>query len=722
MPNSRTLALCLSILGAALAARGAVLHNYPQKLVQPDGSVITCYASGDEFHHWLHDAQNYTIVQDSRTGYFVYAALEKGVLSPTACVVGKTDPRAAGLSPAASIPAAAVQAKREHSLARTSMGPRGASAAGTINNIVIFLRFADEPAGAFPDAIADYDRMFNASAPGTNSMHNYYREVSYNQLSIISHFFPSPTDSVISYQDSHPRSYYRKFNAVTNPTGYSGDDEAWTREQTMLVKAIEAVGSEVPAGVNIDANNDGFVDNVCFVVSGGVEAWADLLWPHMTSLTLQLAGINGKTVGVYNFQLRDALLDPGNMVYVLSHEMFHSLGAPDLYHYSYQPPDPVGAWDIMDYSGNPPVHMSAYMKWKYGGWIHSIPTISRPGTYALSPLISSTNNCYRIPSLYSSKEFFVLEYRRRSGIFERTLPGEGLLVYRVNRDCNGNASGPPDELYLYRPGGTATTNGTPERAAMSANAGWVALTDSTRPSGFLSDGSAGGLSVTGVGYVGDSLSFTIDFPKVPILALDTRAIYFEPISDTIERRDTAIIVGNAGFASDSVTIAINPGNVTPDSAIAVSSRSFPLAPGDSQAVVFSIRPRLLPPGYYVATVFVRSRFGVGQTTLSTVMDFEKVATGVAETGDRPNEFALEQNYPNPFNPDTRIRYQLPVGSDVRLAVYDLLGREVAVLVQERKAPGTYQAAFEASGLPSGIYVFRLSAGTFVQSRKMLLLK
>src|SRR5512139_1112040 len=114
MSISRTLALCLSVGVVTQAAMGAVLHNHPQTLVQPDGSVITCYASGDEFHHWLHDAQNFTIVQDSRTGYFVYAVLEKGVLSPTACVVGKGDPRTAGLNPGANLPAAAVQAGREH--------------------------------------------------------------------------------------------------------------------------------------------------------------------------------------------------------------------------------------------------------------------------------------------------------------------------------------------------------------------------------------------------------------------------------------------------------------------------------------------------------------------------------------------------------------------------------------------------------------------------------
>ena len=718
----RCVAICLSALLATLVARSAILHNYPQKLVQPDGSVVHCYASGDEFHHWLHDAQNYTIVQDSTTGYFVYGVLQNGALSPTTHIVGKVNPEAVGLTPGANIPAAAKQAMRDNALARTGMGWKEASSVGTISNIVIFVRFADEPTTAFPDWIAEFDRMFNSPLPGANSMYNYYREVSYNRLSILSTFYPSAIDSVVSYTDTHPRNYYKKFNAVTNPAGYTTGDEAWAREQTMLASAIGAVSSQVPAGLNIDANNDGFVDNVCFVVSGGVEAWADLLWPHMSSLTYVTAAINGKTVRVYNFQLRNALLDPGNMVYVLAHEMFHSLGAPDLYHYSFQPPDPVGAWDIMNYTGNPPVHMSAYMKWRYGGWISSIPTITTPGTYALAPLLSPTNNCFRIPSIYSSNEFFVVEYRRRMGTFERTLPGEGLLVYRVNRDYNGNADGPPDELYLYRPGGTTTANGTPERAAMSANSGRVALTDSTAPSSFLTDGSPGGLILRDVGFLGDTLSFTIDFPKVPIIALNTRAIYFEPISDAKAQLDTVIVVRNTGYATDSLTTSVSPANVTPDSAIAVFPRSFALAPHDSQNVTISIQVRMLSPGYYNPTVFVHSRFGVGQKTLSTMLDFEKIATDAKEAPGLPREFALDQNYPNPFNPSTTIRYALPARSHVTLTIFNTLGQQVATLVEGEVEAGYHEVQFDASRLSSGVYLYRLTAGSFVETRKLVLVR
>jgi len=88
----------------------------------------------------------------------------------------------------------------------------------------------------------------------------------------------------------------------------------------------------------------------------------------------------------------------------------------------------------------------------------------------------------------------------------------------------------------------------------------------------------------------------------------------------------------------------------------------------------------------------------------------------------PLVYALSQNYPNPFNPATEIRFEVPQAGDVRLAVYDLLGREVAVLVNEKKLPGSYDVRFDATGLSSGVYLYRLKAGNFVQTRRMIVLK
>ncbi|MFA6980846.1 MAG: LamG-like jellyroll fold domain-containing protein [Ignavibacteriaceae bacterium] len=88
----------------------------------------------------------------------------------------------------------------------------------------------------------------------------------------------------------------------------------------------------------------------------------------------------------------------------------------------------------------------------------------------------------------------------------------------------------------------------------------------------------------------------------------------------------------------------------------------------------------------------------------------------------PNEFALSQNYPNPFNPETRLSYQLPVTGKVSLKVFDILGREVATLVDEVKEAGTYQVSFNAKAFASGAYFYRFQSGDFVKIKKMVLLK
>ena len=103
---------------------------------------------------------------------------------------------------------------------------------------------------------------------------------------------------------------------------------------------------------------------------------------------------------------------------------------------------------------------------------------------------------------------------------------------------------------------------------------------------------------------------------------------------------------------------------------------------------------------------------------------ENLPTGVEEQSKRalPTRFVLEQNFPNPFNPTTVIRYQLPKVSLVTLRLYDILGREVATLVNEELKAGNYERIFNSNGLASGVYLYRLTAGSFAETKKFVLLK
>jgi photosystem II stability/assembly factor-like uncharacterized protein len=97
-----------------------------------------------------------------------------------------------------------------------------------------------------------------------------------------------------------------------------------------------------------------------------------------------------------------------------------------------------------------------------------------------------------------------------------------------------------------------------------------------------------------------------------------------------------------------------------------------------------------------------------------------------QTSLSPYEFKLNQNYPNPFNPTTIINYSVPKQSNVTLIIYDALGREIAILVNEEKQPGSYEVEFQSAAssqqLASGIYFYQLKAGDYVETKKMILLK
>ncbi len=98
-------------------------------------------------------------------------------------------------------------------------------------------------------------------------------------------------------------------------------------------------------------------------------------------------------------------------------------------------------------------------------------------------------------------------------------------------------------------------------------------------------------------------------------------------------------------------------------------------------------------------------------------------TGIEQINSNiPTKFKLEQNYPNPFNPSTNINFSIPKPGNVKLSVFDVLGREVETLVNEQLSAGTYKVDFNASHLPSGLYFYRLSAGSFTETRRMVLVK
>lgn len=117
------------------------------------------------------------------------------------------------------------------------------------------------------------------------------------------------------------------------------------------------------------------------------------------------------------------------------------------------------------------------------------------------------------------------------------------------------------------------------------------------------------------------------------------------------------------------------------------------------------------------------RFGGGDWgPTSNVAEKTSITTGIENIEQIPNSFSLSQNYPNPFNPTTTIKYFIPQTSIVNISIYDILGREVTKLVNEEKLPGNYEVNFSGSNLSSGVYLYRMQAGSFSQTKKLILIK
>lgn len=521
----RFLTLLLYVVLATVAT-AAPVWNMPVAVEQPNGDTLHCFVSGDEFFHRLHDADGYTIVQ-SPTGEYVYATLEEGDLIPTSLVAGRDDPRTSGLTP--NLMPDAKHLKRLHDAWLVPEKYRPAPAKtqganhGTLNNLVIFIRFSDE-SSCTTSPFSTIDAMFNDSTAGAVSMFNYFWHTSYQNMRILTHYRPEPSGStILSYQDSHPRSYYMPYNNSTNTIGYNGDDERRTREFTLLQNAVNWVNanSPVPTSVNLDTDNDGLIDNICFVVSGTYTGWSQLLWPHKWELYDRNVYINGKRVYTFNLQLAGS----GSHYFSVStfcHEMTHTLGAPDLYHYeNYTSVSPGGTWDLMNSNQTPPQQSNSFFKINYLNWIDSIPQIEDTGTYTMHSLATGPNHAYKIASS-SPHEWYILEYRNTSDTFDSSIPNRGMLIWRYNDlstadNANFDFFNTPHQLWLFRPNSNIDTiDGTIANAAFGVN-NRTHFDSTSNPRPYLCDGTFdNSFSITNIQLSSDfsTVSFTFT-PHTP---------------------------------------------------------------------------------------------------------------------------------------------------------------------------------------------------------------
>ena len=748
----------------------------PMQITQPNGTKIDCFASGDEFFNYLHDKNGYTIIQSRENGYYYYAEKVGEKIIPSAYRVGNVNPATVGLKKFALISEAEYLERRNAFFPSRNINDRAPNT-GILNNLVVYIRFSDQTEFVQPRSY--FDAKFNDDSEGAESMFTYYQEVSYQQLFIYSSHYPTCSlDTNLSYQDSHPRDYYCVYNATTNPIGYHNSAEAHDRETELLVNAVNYIAAEVPDTLNIDGDNDGRVDNVCFIIRGGNEAWADLLWAHRSWLYSEIVFINGKRVYDYTFQPVSQ-----NSVITLCHEMFHALGAPDLYHYNsgevYY--SPCGGWDIMDGGSG---EMGAYMKYRYGHWIDEIPQISTGGLYSLQPLSNADNNCFRIPSPNSATEYFVVEFRKRiPDTFEMNLPGSGLLIYRIDTtmDGEGNAQGPPDEVYIYRPNGTPNSGGSIDQAYFSLEGGRTEFNDETNPYDFLADGSLGGIFIH---QVSSSENEAITFVLNPQQGLVSGTV--SGVNPDYDITETEIGIGDdifhpdengdflftylegtyeisaslSGHADDVQTVEIEPyietqvdfnleylepptdltfeigenNNVTFtwnfadfenenfeyfNIYISLNGGNFNFFDTSAEAEY----SRILNPAaeYYF---FVNAEYSNGLSDSSNIVF---VSLTAAENNFQPAANSFLSVSPNPAYKTVNLKFSLAETSPAVLEIFNLKGEKIRTLLSENLPAGTHEVFwngndFSQKPVGSGIYLYRLKTKDSIMTEKALLIR
>ena len=413
------------------------------------------------------------------------------------------------------------------------LAPLGVSAqmqTKELTNLVIFMRFADDD--EIDHSFDDIDTMFNAKTPGYLSIYNFYDALSYGKIHYNTIYTNNVQDGqIVSYVDSHPRGYFEPYSS-SNPIGYQGELPFMgicMREAELLASAIHYVDSLnlVDDDVVLDGDGDGDIDNISFIVKGGVGSWASMLWPHMEyfphdSIDYPVE-INGVKPNTFNLEFEGA---PNYFTaHVFRHEMGHSLDMPDLYHYTnYTNTSPAGYWDMMcnNYGSN---HTAAIYKNKILHVADDPIQITEDGDYTLLSVGSSpSQNCYYIKSAIDSTQWYVFEYRRQADLFEGGIPGTGLIVARwndtVTLDYNGMFANAffdfynvANQYWIFRPGSADDRiNGNINTAHFSHATGRTSFGPNTNPHPYLTDGTPeNSFEITDIHENGNQLTFHVHF-------------------------------------------------------------------------------------------------------------------------------------------------------------------------------------------------------------------
>ena len=419
-----------------------------------------------------------------------------------------------------------------------------------INNITILIRFKGEEEFMTKEKSSQLDSAYNTlvdkdnnkfSDLGSISLNSYINDLTYGEINVKTSFYPKSENSILSIEAPYSRKHYEGYTAGSS------------KETEFINWAFNEVKDQINLSADeLDKDNDGRIDVVTFLVNGATTS-NNMLWPHEAAFKGDQT-LNGKKLGNYN------LINVGSneinvfnkeILKVVIHEFLHVFNYPDLYRY-YNSGSPVGEWDIMSDSTGYGQLPLVYTRDLFGNLNLNIEEITKDGVYTLKNSQSINKKdviAFKIKSPLSEKEYFMVEFRKKSGNWDSSLSGSGLIVYRINNNVDpwiGNRNGLPDHVYIFRPNEVSLNNG----------GGYISGAFLSKESGrtsidklFFSDGTSSGITISEVDSAGgDSISFKISFPKE------------EPIVEEIigkDRYETSALISAKTFKSSETVILVN---------------------------------------------------------------------------------------------------------------------------------------------------------------------
>ena len=401
-----------------------------------------------------------------------------------------------------------------------------------IGNLVLMVDFEGEDTAYFENNFKNCEAIYTKDSP--NSVHAYISAISDGQVIVNSIFPQDYNDSFVHITLSKSSASYTETEFIT---------EAVNKANALLSEGKLASVTGLDSG-----NSEDCIDNVTFIVkvAAGGDTKSNPYYAHKADGAGQWT-LFGNKVAAYNVIPSTSLWITDDAVYdwgytTISHELLHSLGAPDLYRTTGDIGEPVGVWDHMANVSSPANYPLVYTR-KDLGWIpeSDTPTITESGDYTLVPAESTSGTrAYILKTKLSSSEFFVVEYRVKTEAaqdgtrgYEYNLPESGLIVYRVNTAVTDHTNAAGDNyIYVFRPGTLDSKNayetytnsynqtvnsvnkaavGTTSRPALGSSNMDDPCTEDTI---FYDDGSNSGLVISNVRFENGTATFHVEFPEL----------------------------------------------------------------------------------------------------------------------------------------------------------------------------------------------------------------